>query len=176
MDWPPVSRYPEAFSSSSRCCAKRESAIFWRLDHWGSGRGFWRFCAVACADFQWRGLYKSFFELQAFSASIAKKGITCSHCRRHICVMTGNLRPHSLCSKCSKAARALSVLAAGSIGLSAAAQVLRSFQWAKASELRIKWTAGLPECLDRRLGSIRKAAQSIDDDNQNIVQPPIARH
>src|SRR5260364_268612 len=29
------------------------------------------------------------------------------------------------------------------MGLSAAAQVLRSFQWAKDSELRIKWTAGL---------------------------------
>src|SRR5260364_409101 len=38
-------------------------------------------------------MYKSFFELQAFSASIAKKGITCSHCRRHICVMTGICDP-----------------------------------------------------------------------------------
>src|SRR5260364_490558 len=65
MDWPPVSIYPEAFSSSSRYCAKRESAIFWRLDHWGNGRGFRRFCAVAYADFQLRWLYKSFFDRQA---------------------------------------------------------------------------------------------------------------
>src|SRR5260363_365843 len=58
------------------------------------------------------------------------------------------------------------------MGLSAAAQVLRSFQWAKDSELRIKWTAGLTGSADRRLGSVRKAMQPIDDGNEKIAEAP----
>src|SRR5260363_434362 len=46
---------------------------------------------------------------------------------------------------------------------------LRSFQWAKDSELRIKWTAGLTGSADRRLGSVRKAMQPIDDGNEKIA-------
>src|SRR5260363_222654 len=62
------------------------------------------------------------------------------------------------------------------MGLSAAAKGLRSFQGAKASELRIKWTAGLTGSGIDGFNCARKAVQSTDDGNQNIVQPPIARH
>src|SRR5260363_389479 len=61
------------------------------------------------------------------------------------------------------------------MGLSAAAKGLRSFQWAKDSELRIKWTAGLTGSADRRLGSVRKAMQPIDDGNEKIALAPIAQ-
>src|SRR5260364_474718 len=48
-------------------------------------------------------------------------------------------------------------------------------QLAKTSELRIKWTAGLTGSADRRLGSVRKAMQPIDDGNEKIAQAPIAQ-
>src|SRR5260364_298326 len=128
-------------------------------------RNFLRFYAVAYAGFQSHWSCKSFSELQADK----QKGIPCSHCRRHIWLMIGNFRPHSPFSESSQAAWGGALLAGWLMGLSAAAQVLRSFQWAKDSELRIKWTAGLTGAADRRLGSVRKAMQPIDDGNEKIA-------
>src|SRR5260364_445138 len=164
MDWPSASKLRGHFAFFLHVL-QSEQAQFLRLDHWGNAPDFYRFYAVACADFQSHWSCKSFSELQADK----QKGIPCSHCHRHICVMTGNFRPHSPFSKSSKAAWAGSLWAAWKMGLSAAAKGLRSFQWAKDSELRIKWTAGLTGSADRRLGSVRKAMQPIDDGNEKIA-------
>src|SRR5260363_29987 len=159
-------------SSSSRCCAKRESAVFWRLDHWGNGRGFLRFFAVAYAGFQSRWSCKSFSELQADK----QKGITCSHCRRHICVMTGICDPIRLAQNVLKP---LEPYPCWLLGQSAQALRLRFCVLSNGRKPVNCGSNGRQVCLGLRIDGFncaRKAVQSTDDGNQNIVQPPIARH
>src|SRR5260364_292935 len=129
---------PEAFSSSSRCCAKRESAIFWRLDHWEMAAVFDDFAQLHMQTFNCVGCINHFSNV----SRIGKE-------RNHLFPLSS---PHLANDReCASLTALLKIFQS----------LLRSFQLAKASELRIKWTAGLTGSADRRLGSVRKAMQPI---------------